>query len=149
MPDKSVPACLKLLRQVAFSCRFVAQAATLAFITALASVPAAAWAESDPGVVLVFGDSLSAAYRMDEEQGWVALLQRRVDTNGLDWQVQNASVSGETTSGGLARLPAVLDSTQPDIVILELGGSWSSCSSVATTACAACRSQPFAPICSR
>ena len=123
MPDKSVPACLKLLRQVAFSCRFVAQAATLAFITALASVPAAAWAESDPGVVLVFGDSLSAAYRMDEEQGWVALLQQRVDTNGLDWQVQNASVSGETTSGGLARLPAVLDSTQPDIVILELGGN--------------------------
>ncbi|MDH7942633.1 arylesterase [Pseudohongiella sp. SYSU M77423] len=123
MPDKSVPACRKLLRQVAFSCRFVAQVATLAFITVLASVPAATWAESEPGVVLVFGDSLSAAYRMDEEQGWVALLQQRVDTNGLDWQVQNASVSGETTSGGLARLPAVLDSTQPDIVILELGGN--------------------------
>ncbi|HBX35992.1 MAG TPA: arylesterase [Pseudohongiella sp.] len=123
MPDKSVPACRKLLRQVAFSCRFVAQVATLALITVLASVPTAAWAESEPGVVLVFGDSLSAAYRMDEEQGWVALLQQRVDTNGLDWQVQNASVSGETTSGGLARLPAVLDSTQPDIVILELGGN--------------------------
>jgi acyl-CoA thioesterase I len=123
MPDKSFPACRKLLRQVAFSCRFVAQVAVLALITIVASVQTAAWAESEPGVVLVFGDSLSAAYRMDEEQGWVALLQQRVDNNGLDWQVQNASVSGETTSGGLARLPAVLDSTQPDILILELGGN--------------------------
>jgi len=122
MPDKSFSACRKLLRQVAFSCRFVAQVAALALFTVLATV-SAAWAESEPGVVLVFGDSLSAAYRMDEEQGWVALLQQRVDTNGLHWQVQNASVSGETTSGGLARLPAVLDSTQPDIVILELGGN--------------------------
>jgi acyl-CoA thioesterase-1 len=75
-------------------------------------------------VILVWGDSLSASYRMDEQQGWVALLQERLTAEGLhDWYVVNGSVSGETTAGGLARLPAMLASTSPDIVILELGGN--------------------------
>jgi acyl-CoA thioesterase I len=86
---------------------------------------------ADPGVpeasqkntLLVFGDSLSAAYRMDESAGWVALLAEKVASEGLPYRVVNASVSGETTTGGLARLPAALDSHQPDIVILELGGN--------------------------
>lgn len=73
--------------------------------------------------ILVWGDSLSAAYRMEESQGWVALLQQKFISEGSDWQVVNGSVSGETTDGGLARLPAMLASTQPDIVILELGGN--------------------------
>jgi len=71
----------------------------------------------------VWGDSLSAAYRMEEPQGWVALLQNRLAEQGVSWQVVNGSVSGETTAGGLARLPAMLESTGPDIVILELGGN--------------------------
>jgi acyl-CoA thioesterase I len=81
-------------------------------------------AENDKrGVVLVFGDSLSAAYRMPEERGWVALLQARLDREGWPYRVVNGSVSGETTGGGLARLPAMLQSHKPDIVILELGGN--------------------------
>ncbi len=73
--------------------------------------------------LLVFGDSLSAAYRMDPRQGWVHLLQERLRSEQLPYRVVNASVSGETTSGGLARLPAVLEDHQPDIVLLELGGN--------------------------
>lgn len=75
------------------------------------------------GVILVWGDSLSAAYRMQEAQGWVALLQDKLTAEGKHWTVVNGSVSGETTDGGLARLPAMLASTTPDIVILELGGN--------------------------
>ena len=79
--------------------------------------------ETQDRVILVWGDSLSAAYRMDEPQGWVALLENRLAEEGIAWRVINGSVSGETTAGGLARLPAMLESTQPDIVILELGGN--------------------------
>lgn len=81
-------------------------------------------AESDKrDVILVFGDSLSAAYRMDEADGWVALLQERLKQEEFDYHVINGSVSGETTAGGLARLPAVLNSSKPDLVLLELGGN--------------------------
>lgn len=73
--------------------------------------------------LLVFGDSLSAAYNMAEEQGWVALLEQRLRDQQRSWQVVNASVSGETSSGGLARLPAMLEAYQPDLVVLELGGN--------------------------
>jgi len=73
--------------------------------------------------ILIFGDSLSAAYRMDENQGWVALLSDRIAHKQLPYQVINASVSGETTTGGLARLPAVLAANEPNIVVLELGGN--------------------------
>jgi acyl-CoA thioesterase I len=76
-----------------------------------------------PAVVLVFGDSLSAAYRMNEAEGWVALLQERLNEHGKNIRVVNGSVSGETTAGGLARLPALLRSSNPDVVILELGGN--------------------------
>jgi len=73
--------------------------------------------------ILIFGDSLSAAYRMDENQGWVALLSNRIEHKQLPYEVINASVSGETTTGGLARLPAVLAANAPEIVLLELGGN--------------------------
>ncbi len=80
-------------------------------------------AQDDAPVLLVFGDSLSAGYRMDEEEGWVALLATRLAGEGVNVRVVNASVSGETTDGGLARLPAALDTHKPAIVILELGGN--------------------------
>ena len=75
-------------------------------------------------MILVFGDSISAGYGLTRvEQGWVALLQTRLNTQGYGYQVINASVSGETTAGGLARLPRALALHQPKIVILELGGN--------------------------
>ncbi len=75
-------------------------------------------------VILVFGDSISAGYGLPRvEQGWVALLQARLKDQGYGYQVVNASVSGETTEGGLARLPRALNLHHPAIVVLELGGN--------------------------
>ncbi|GAB2801925.1 arylesterase [Halomonas shantousis] len=70
--------------------------------------------------LLVMGDSLSAAYGIDRERGWVHQLQERL---GDEHEVINASISGETTSGGMARLPELLQRHDPDIVLLELGGN--------------------------
>jgi acyl-CoA thioesterase-1 len=73
--------------------------------------------------ILVFGDSLSAAYGLRAEQGWVALLDKRLQSQGYGYTVANASVSGETTDGGLQRLPRALQIHQPKIVVLELGAN--------------------------
>ncbi|WP_229008192.1 arylesterase [Methylophilus sp. Leaf408] len=73
--------------------------------------------------ILVFGDSLSAAYRIPQAQGWVSLLAQRVKDNHLPYEVANASVSGETTAGGLSRLPAALKQFKPSIVVIELGAN--------------------------
>ncbi|WP_428310816.1 arylesterase [Hydrocarboniphaga sp.] len=74
-------------------------------------------------IILVLGDSLSAGYGLDAQAGYVALLQQRLDREGYDYRVVNASVSGDTTSGGLARLPPALDRHRPAIVLIELGGN--------------------------
>jgi len=73
--------------------------------------------------VLVLGDSISAGYGIQRDHGWVALLSARLNASGRRFNVVNASVSGETTGGGLARLPRVLETHAPDIVIVELGGN--------------------------
>ncbi|MEP6484397.1 MAG: arylesterase [Rudaea sp.] len=73
--------------------------------------------------VLVLGDSLSAAYRIDPNAGWVTLLAQRLKSHAPPVEVVNASISGETTSGGLARLPALLTQHKPGIVIVELGAN--------------------------
>ena len=73
--------------------------------------------------ILVLGDSLSAALGIRPEQGWVALLAQRLQAQGYGYQIVNASVSGETTSGGLERLPRALQLHQPETVILELGAN--------------------------
>jgi acyl-CoA thioesterase I len=73
--------------------------------------------------ILVFGDSLSAAYGIRPEQGWVALLTQRLQAQEYGYEIINASVSGETTSGGLQRLPRALQLHRPGIVVLELGGN--------------------------
>ena len=89
-----------------------------------ASVPANGAAPAETPVILVFGDSISAGYGLSRvEQGWVTLLQTRLKDEDYGYQVVNASVSGETTAGGLARLPRALDLHKPKIVILELGGN--------------------------
>ena len=86
----------------------------------LATVPA----KAETPVILVFGDSISAGHGLTRvEQGWVALLQTKLKDQGYGYQVLNASVSGETTAGGLARLPRALMLHHPAIVILELGGN--------------------------
>jgi acyl-CoA thioesterase-1 len=87
----------------------------------LAAVPAPA--DESPGVILVLGDSLSAAFGIRREEGWVALLQQRLAAKGYEQRVVNASASGETTGGALARLPRLLSAQQPSIVVVELGGN--------------------------
>jgi len=94
------------------------------FVLIAASVSANRAAPAEAPVILVFGDSISAGYGLARvEQGWVALLQTRLREQEYGYQVVNASVSGETTAGGLARLPRALMLHQPKIVILELGGN--------------------------
>lgn len=77
----------------------------------------------DEPVILVLGDSLSAGYGMDREQSWVALLEARLKLNGHTYRVFNSSVSGDTTQGGLTRLPRLLQKLQPRFVVIELGGN--------------------------
>ena len=85
-------------------------------------------AMTQAATILVLGDSISAGYGMPLERGWVNLLQRRLNTDpafarGRPHRVINASVSGETTSGGLARLPRLLATYRPDVLVIELGGN--------------------------
>ncbi len=92
---------------------------SILWLAILSSFPARA----ETPTILVLGDSLSAAYGIPAEQGWVGLLQRRLAERGFPHRVVNASISGDTTSGGLSRLPAALERERPAIVILELGAN--------------------------
>ncbi|MCL1098281.1 arylesterase [Shewanella gelidii] len=96
----------KIHRQL---CRFILLACTL--LCASFSVSAS--------TVLILGDSLSASYGVEQSEGWVNLLQNKIPQH----TIINGSVSGETTAGGLRRLPALLERTQPDLVFIELGGN--------------------------
>jgi acyl-CoA thioesterase-1 len=87
---------------------------------ALLTIAASAAASN---TLLIFGDSLSAAYGISPQQGWVQLLAERIRHAALPWQVVNASVSGETTAGGLRRLPEDLKRHHPSIVAIELGAN--------------------------
>jgi acyl-CoA thioesterase-1 len=100
--------------------------AASAALTPATAAPRAVAASPNAGgeTILVFGDSLSAGFGIDEQSGWVALLRERLAKQGYaQWQVVNASLSGETTAGGLRRLPPLLARHKPDIVVLELGGN--------------------------
>jgi acyl-CoA thioesterase-1 len=88
-----------------------------------AVAPSAPARSSNEPVVLVVGDSLSAEYGLRRGTGWVALLQRRLEAERIRARVINASVSGDTTSGGRSRLPGLLRQHQPTVVIIELGGN--------------------------
>jgi acyl-CoA thioesterase I len=89
---------------------------------ALAGGYASVWADG-PKTVLVVGDSISAEYGLKRGTGWVALLEKRLAANKIAARVVNASISGDTTSGGRSRLPALLAQHKPDIVIIELGAN--------------------------
>jgi acyl-CoA thioesterase-1 len=88
-----------------------------------ASILFAPSARAGESTILVMGDSLSAAYGIPVESGWVALLQKELAGRRKDYRVANASISGETTAGGLRRLPEQLRAHRPAIVILELGAN--------------------------
>jgi len=77
----------------------------------------------EPPVLLILGDSLSAGFGMDKDQSWVHLLEIQLNDNDHAYRILNSSISGDTTQGGLARLPRLLDRYQPEIVIIELGGN--------------------------
>jgi acyl-CoA thioesterase-1 len=85
-------------------------------------LPSLGSATSNP-VVLIIGDSLSAGYGMKTAEAWPSLLEARLEASGYPHRVVNASISGETTRGGLTRLPAALEQHVPDVVVVELGGN--------------------------
>lgn len=89
-------------------------------LTATASLVAAA---APTPTILVLGDSLSAAYGISDQQGWVSLLDDKLNDNGYTHKVVNASISGDTTQDALSRLDSTLERHEPDIVIVELGGN--------------------------
>jgi acyl-CoA thioesterase-1 len=89
------------------------------FLSVLAVPPGAAAAAK----IVVVGDSLSAAYGIDKRRGWVALLQQRLRDQGLDYEVVNASITGDTSRGGLSRLPATLERERPAVLVIALGGN--------------------------
>lgn len=78
---------------------------------------------ADDSTILVFGDSLSAGYGIGVDNSWVALLQARLGSLGYEYRVVNASISGETTEGGVARIEQALQRFQPELIILELGAN--------------------------
>jgi acyl-CoA thioesterase I len=104
--------------------RFLIQVISL-IVMVLVALPVHAWQTltNSSQTTLVFGDSLSAGYGIEQNQGWVALLQVRLIQQKSNFQVVNASISGETTSGGLARFSEMLAIHKPNIVILELGAN--------------------------
>lgn len=99
---------------------FIAATTFLAF--AGLSHPVAAWADA-PARILVVGDSMSAEYGIARGSGWVALLEQRLQREGIAATVVNASISGDTSAGGRSRLPALLRQHQPTHVVIELGGN--------------------------
>ena len=74
-------------------------------------------------VIVVLGDSISAGYGIEVEQGWVALLQKKLHETKRDYSISNASISGDTSAGGLARIDPLLSAQKPDIVLLQLGAN--------------------------
>jgi acyl-CoA thioesterase-1 len=89
-------------------------------VTWLMCLPLTAWAG---GTILIYGDSLSAAYGLSQDAGWPTLLQARLKQKAMDYTVLNASISGETTSGGAARIAQALKAHQPTVIIVALGAN--------------------------
>ncbi len=94
----------------------------LKFLFTLILLCSATLGQTAPNILLI-GDSLSAAYGMDRKAGWVALLQQHLDQQGYAHQVINASISGETSAGGLSRLDTLLAQQHPEIVVIALGAN--------------------------
>lgn len=116
---------LKGLLAKYFTARPIVTARSKIFFSLLSMVFVAwspqAWAAKP--VILVYGDSLSAGYGLAQQQGWVHLLEKKLENENYSYTVANASISGETTSGGLSRLATTLVKIQPAIIVLELGAN--------------------------
>ena len=99
--------------------------ATIAFtfLTLLSVQSGNSYSETQKKIILMMGDSISAAYGMSLEEGWVELLNQTLKDNEIEYRIVNASISGETSAGGRRRLNNLLDRYSPDIVIIELGGN--------------------------
>jgi acyl-CoA thioesterase-1 len=98
-------------------------AAWLRIALAVAMLVAGGAASGKPAVILVVGDSLSAEYGLPRDSGWVKLLSDRLAREAAQYSVVNASISGETTSGGRTRLPQLLQQHRPAVVVLQLGAN--------------------------
>ncbi|SAL41926.1 arylesterase [Caballeronia telluris] len=100
---------------------------TLVALSLTAGLPSAHAADAQAArslpTIVVLGDSLSAEYGLPRDTGWVNLLRERLAKERLDYSVANSSISGDTTSGGLARLPAILNRLKPAVVVVELGAN--------------------------
>ncbi|NCV86782.1 MAG: arylesterase [Oxalobacteraceae bacterium] len=101
-------------------CRMIDRLKRVLLLCLMLCAPAAYSASK---TLLVLGDSISAEYGLPRESGWVSLLQKRLSDDKLAINVVNASISGETTAGGLTRLPALLQQHKPALLIIELGGN--------------------------
>jgi len=111
---------LHVTRQLAHVTRMWTAVCLLAMtVTGMSSSTAFA----DDYTMLVMGDSISAAYGLNERDGWVSLAEQQLRAEGHDVSIINASISGDTTVGGLRRLPDALERFQPDLLIIELGGN--------------------------
>ena len=99
------------------------QGLQLAGALLLGPIAAAALAQAAPPTVLVVGDSISAEYGLPRGSGWVALLQKQLDAGKIAASLVNASISGDTTAGGRARLPQLLKTHRPKVVLIELGAN--------------------------
>lgn len=102
------------------TCRMIDSLRQVLLLCLMLCAPAAYSASK---TLLVLGDSISAEYGLPRESGWVSLLQKRLSDDKLAINVVNASISGETTAGGLTRLPALLQQHKPALLIIELGGN--------------------------
>lgn len=95
----------------------------LSFLLSVVSLISSPVSADEKPVIVILGDSLSAGYGMDKDQSWAHLLENRLADHGLEFRILNSSVSGDTSQGGLARLPRLLKRYDPEIVIIELGGN--------------------------
>src|SRR5581483_3422887 len=131
--ERSMPSRIVSRLRPVSTCLPSDSARTMSFVSVMRSLfglvlfcalaTAGAFAQAQAPVILVVGDSLSAGYGLPQGRGWVNLLQQRLIDRKLDYRVVNASISGDTTAGGRARLPAALDQYRPAIVIIELGAN--------------------------
>ena len=107
--------------------RLAALNASFGLVLAAASIPLTVHAANTPEatkpVIVVLGDSISAEYGLPRDTGWVALMRQRLASERIDYSVANASISGDTTSGGRARMPELMLRLKPSIVIVELGAN--------------------------